>query len=303
MKNLKIAVLALACVVAATGCREEKSLNEAGLSEATYEPSGVAVQPMVYPGMDNTVFKVRGKFKDPQLPQPWHQPKTWVVYMAAPGWTNGGFPIVDRLSTDAVAISKVFDFTWKNHLRDQVKVAWLQYDPNPNPRFMDDLKVVPDNFIPLFLKPAGPQVDYYIYSPSARHAAGQGVMQYDRWLKPFLRFAKKQGDDYVANNDFQRSRGFDDVNGKYWDNWARHWFIVNPEGEVVDAYFSNLGNNYIQGAERPINSLIHHLKLDSASLVIPKLVNYQYQSLYTAPYWNKVDAEVRDVLEIGGASK
>ena len=50
MKNLKIAVLALACVVAATGCREEKSLNEAGLSEATYEPSGVAVQPMVYPG-------------------------------------------------------------------------------------------------------------------------------------------------------------------------------------------------------------------------------------------------------------
>ena len=182
-------------------------------------------------------------------------------------------------------------------------MAWLQYDPNPNPRFMDDLKVVPDNFIPLFLKPAGPQVDYYIYSPSARHAAGQGVMQYDRWLKPFLRFAKKQGDDYVANNDFQRSRGFDDVNGKYWDNWARHWFIVNPEGEVVDAYFSNLGNNYIQGAERPINSLIHHLKLDAASLVIPKLVNYQYQSLYTAPYWNKVDAEVRDVLEIGGASK
>ena len=72
---------------------------------------------------------------------------------------------------------------------------------------------------------------------------------------------------------------------------------------MVDAYFSNLGNNYIQGAERPINSLIHHLKLDAASLVIPKLVNYQYQSLYTAPYWNKVDAEVRDVLEIGGASK
>ena len=303
MKKLKVAVLAIACAIAATGCREEKTLNDAGLSEATYQSSGVAVQPMVYPGMGATVFKVGGKFKDPQLPQHWHQPKTWMVYMAAPGWTNGGFPIVDRLSTDAVAVSKVYDFLWRNDLRDKVKVAWLQYDQNPNPRFMDDLTKVPDNFIPLFLKPAGPQVDYYIYSPSARQAAGQGVMQYDRWLKPYLPFAKKQGNDYVAATEFQRNEGFDDINGKYWDNWARHWFIVNPQGEVVDAYFSNLGHRFIQGADKPINSLIHHLNLDSEKLIIPKLVTYQYQSLYTAPYWDKVDTEVRDVLEIGGASK
>lgn len=303
MKNIKFAVLALACAIAATGCREDKTQNEAGLSEATYKASGVAVQPMVYPGLQNTVFKVGGKFKDPQLPQRWEQPKTWTVYMAAPGWTNGGFPIVDRLSTDAVAVSKVYDFIWKNHLRDQVKVAWLQYDQNPNPQFMDDLTVVPDNFIPLFLKPAGPQVDYYIYSPAVRHGSGQGMMQYDRWVKPFLPFAKKQGGDYVAANDFQRNEGFDDTNGKYWDNWARHWFIVNPQGKVVDAYFSNLGNRVIQGADKPINSLIHHLNLDGEKLIIPKIVTYQYQSLFTAPYWNKIDAEIRDVLQIDGAAK
>lgn len=303
MNKLKLAALALACAVAATGCREENSQNEASLSEATYQPSRVAVQPMVYPGLDNTLFKVGGKFKDPQLPQHWKQPQTWTVYMAAPGWTNGGFPIVNRLSTDAVAISKVYDFIWRNDLKDKVKVAWLQYDPNPNPQFMDDLRKVPDNFIPLFLKPAGPQVDYYIYSPAGRHAGVQGGLSYDRWLKPYLPFAKKQGDDYVAATDFQRNEGFDDTNGKYWDHWARHWFIVNPQGDVVDAYFSNLGHYYIQGADKPINSLIHHLHLNADSLIIPKIVTYQYESLYTAPYWDKVDGEIRDVLEIGGASK
>ena len=35
MKNIKFAVLALACAIAATGCREDKTQNEAGLSEAT----------------------------------------------------------------------------------------------------------------------------------------------------------------------------------------------------------------------------------------------------------------------------
>lgn len=302
MKKTQFAVLALSCVLAAAGCREEKSRNEAGLSEATYQPSNIAVQPMVLPS-EHSVFKIGGKFKDPQLPQPWHQPNTWVVYMAAPGWITGGFDIVDRLSTDAVAISKVRDFITANHLRDQVKVAWLQYDQNPNPRYMDSLKSVPDNFIPLFLKPAGPQVDFYIYSPAVRTGGGQGIMAYDRWLKPYLPFAKKEGSDYVAATDFQRNEGFNDTQGPYWDNWARHWFIVNPQGEVVDAYFSNLGHRYIQGADKPINSLIHHLKLDADSLIIPKVVTYQYKSTYTAPYWNKVDTDFREVLGIDGAPK
>ena len=79
--------------------------------------------------------------------------------------------------------------------------------------------------------------------------------------------------------------------------------IHNPQGEVVDAYFSNLGNRFIQGADKPINSLIHHLNLDGEKLIIPKIVTYQYQSLFTAPYWNKIDADIHDVLQLGGALK
>lgn len=298
MKMTAITAVLIACALA-TGCREEPSKNAAGLSEATYKPSNVNVLPMTFPGRESTVFKSFGTFKEKEHPQPYRQPNTWMVYMAAPGWTKGGKPIVDRLATDAVAIERVKQFIYSNHLHDQVRVAWLQYDPNPSAAFVEDLDKVPDNFIPLFLKPHGPQVDLYIYSPATRHGNGSQSMRYDAWLKPYLPFAKKAGGDYMASNDFQRAQGFDDPDGKYWDSWARHWFIVSPDGKVVDAYFSNLGSYYIQGADKPINSLIHHLKLDADSLEIPKIVTAKYESFYTPPYWDLLDKNARDTLGVG----
>ena len=296
MKKFVIAAFLTACTFAVSGCREDDGLNKAGLRNDTYQPSGAVASKMVFPGGSQTVFKAFGKFKDPELPQPYHQPDSWVVYMAAPGWTNGGKPIVDRLATDAVAISRVKQFVQDNHLSDKVKVAWLQYDQNPSALYMDDLKHVPDNFIPLFLKPHGPQVDYYIYSPASRNSSNSVSIRYDLWLKPYLRFAKKEGADYVTTSDFHRVEGFNDPDGKYWDSWARHWFIVNPQGQVVDAYFSNLGKYAIQGADMPINSLIHHLNLVAGSLIIPKIITTNYESLYTKPYWNQVDTEFREQI-------
>lgn len=298
MKKITLTALVIAVAVAATGCSED--LNEAGLTEKTYRPSRVNVSAMTFPGGTQTVFKAYGTFKEKQLPQPYKQPDAWVVYMAAPGWTDGGTPIVDRLATDAVAVSRVKKFLQENQLGDKVKVAWLQYDENPDPLYVESLEKVPDNFIPLFLKPHGPRgVDFYIYSPAVRHRANGKSIRYDQWLKPYLPFAKKEGGDYVATNDFERIQGFNEPDGKYWDSWARHWFIVNPQGEVVDAYFSNLGNYFIEGADKPINSLIHHLKLDSDNLVIPKIISTNYESLYTAPYWDKSAAELRDQLGLG----
>jgi hypothetical protein len=296
---MKIAFTALliAFTLSAAGCREDQGLNKANLSEQSYQPSGVVSGPMVFPAASQTVFKSFGKFKDPQPPQPYHHPDSWVVYMAAPGWTNGGKPIVDRLAIDAVAIGRVKQFIQDNHLRDKVKVAWLQYDENPDPQFIEDLSTVPDNFIPLFLKPHGPQVDYYIYSPATRSGADSPRIRYDRWLKPYLPFARKEGSQYVANSEFQRIEGFNDPDGKYWNSWARHWFIVDPQGQVVDAYFSNLGKYAIQGADMPINSLIHHLHLDASTLDIPKIITTNYESLYTQPYWNQVDSEFRDQIK------
>lgn len=297
MTKFNFSALLIAIALGVSGCKDEpKPTNEAGLTHETYKPSNVVSGPMVFPGGANTVFKEYGKYKDPQHPQPYSAPGTWVVYMAAPGWTNGGKKIVDRLATDAVAVSKVWEFVRVNRLRDKVQVAWLQYDENPGPQYVESLDLVPDNFIPLFLKPHGPVVDYYIHSPATRHPTSKARLAYDQWLKPYLPFAKKEGADYVATNDFQKVQGFNDPSGKYWDSWARHWFIVNPEGVVVDAYFSNLGNYFIQGADKPINSLIHHLNLDPSSLTIEKIVTAKYESFYTPPYWNQLDASFREQI-------
>ncbi len=297
MKKIKFATLVIAVALVATGCREDSPMNEAGLTEKTYRPSRVKVAAMTFPGGTQTVFKAYGNYKDKKLPEPYKQPDAWVVYMAAPGWTDGGTPIVDRLATDAVAVSRVKKFIQDNQLGDKVKVAWLQYDENPNPLYVESLEKVPDNFIPLFLKPHGPHgVDFYIYSPAVRYGSSNKSMRYDQWLKPYLPFAKQAAGDYVGANEFQVSRGFNDPDGKYWDSWARHWFIVNPQGDVVDAYFSNLGNYFVEGADKPINSLIHHLNLDSESLIIPRIISTNYESIYTKPYWDKADAELRGQL-------
>lgn len=298
MNKIIITTLLAAFAVASGGCKDE-SKNAAGLTEATYEPSKVNVLPMTFPGKGQTVFKTFGTFKEKIAPQPYTHSPEWVVYMASPGWTDGGDPITERLATDAVAVQRVKQFLRDNGLSATVKVAWLQYDRNPGSPYVESLDSVPDNFIPLFLKPHGPQVDYYIYSPATRLGGNGSSMRYDQWLKPYLPFAKKQGNDYIAATEFQRIEGFDDVAGNYWDHWARHWFIVDPQGNVVDAYFSNLGAYNIRGANWPINSLIHHLKLDGDNLTIPQIVTANYKSLYTEPYWNKLDADFRDQIGLG----
>lgn len=298
MKKIVLATLISAFATTMLGCKDD-SKNAAGLTQETYQPSKVNSRPMTFPGKDQTVFKAYGTFKEKVNPQPYKHKAEWVVYMAAPGWTNGGEPITDRLSYDAAAIARVKYFLFDNGLADTVKVAWLQYDQNPGAPYVESLDLVPDNFIPLFLKPHGPQVDYYIHSPATRKSQGSDSLRYDNWLKPYLPFAHLVGSDYVAKSEFHRVEGFDDVASKYWDHWARHWFIVNPEGMVVDAYFSNLGTSVIRGPDLPINSLIHHLELDSDDLVIPKIVSGHFNSYYTEPYWNQLDAHFRDQIGLG----
>jgi len=304
----KVALTALLIALAGiAGCGKEPeqsaSPNKAGLTEDTYAPSNVVVGPMTFPGNKQTVFKQGSMFKEPRLPQPWQQPKTWMVYMAAPGWTNGGEKIGSRLSADATQIWHVKDFIERNGLRDKVKVAWLQYDPNPSELYVESYAKIPDNFIPLFLKLSGPQVDFYIHSPATRFGPSGGPsMRYDLWLKQYLPWAKKEGDDYVATTREGRENGFNEPDGQYWDQWARHWFIVNPDGQVVDAWFSNIGRMKVYAADKPINSLIHHLKLGDEGLDIPEILvtrrpwDHNYRSLYTAPLWDQLSSDVRGAM-------
>lgn len=290
-----LALLAI-CSTLIAGCQKEVT-NKSGLSKETYQPSNSPVIDMTFPAGQNSVFKRHGEFDSPTSPEKYVHPEKWVVYMAATGWTNKGKRITDRVAFDAAQLAFVKNFIRDNRLFDQVKVAWIQYDRNPSSNFVESLDVIPSNFIPLFLKPMGPVTDYYIYSPAERYESNKLSMRYDMWLKPYMRHTKPSGDDYVTESEFHKNNGFDDVNGPYWDRWARHWFIVNPQGQVMDAYLSNMGHNKSYGADFPINSLIYHLDLDSDSLVVREFHQINYQSYYSPPYWEKMHAEFLDTFK------
>lgn len=293
-KHITIALLSLLTLTACNQSSDSPPLGDG--AKVSYQPSKATVLPMTFPAGSKTRYIDPGIQSTQTKPKHYQHGKEWVVYMASPGWTNGGTDIVDRLAMDAVAIDRVRQFVLRNHLHDKVKVAWLQYDTNPSSSFYGPAGVEDKDFVPLFLKPHGPNVDYYIYSPVSRGRSAPDSIEYDTWLKPYLPFAKKVGDEYVAATDFQKVQGFDDRTGPYWDSWSRHWFIVNQSGLVVDAYFSNLGYIKTKGAELAIGSLVHHLSLDKDDLKLLPFTSSNYTSTYTPPYWEKISQEVFDQL-------
>jgi hypothetical protein len=296
MREIKICVLAVACAVALSACDNKPSNNKAGLSEETYKSSGVTGVPFHLPAGEKSIYKAYRDFGKDVAPKPFTPPKTWMVYIAAPGWTNGGEPIVDRLSNDGAQVAALRMFVNDNGLADKVKLAWVQYDRNPSPQFVESIDLVPLNFIPLYLTVSGPKVDFYIQSPVSRYGDEPGLVRYDQWLKPYIKHAQKNGDDYVTTSTFHRDQGFNDYKNPYWNSWSRNWFIVNPDGVVVDAYLSNLGVGYTYGARTPINSLIHHLKLDADKLTIFNIQEKSYVSTYTEPFWDQFNNYVQDQL-------
>ncbi|KKN96191.1 hypothetical protein LCGC14_0171210 [marine sediment metagenome] len=289
------AIALMIATISLSGCFEPDT-NLSGLSEDTYQASGANPLPMSFPAGESSIAKPRDEFNKPTPPTRFIPPSTWVVYMASPGWTSGGLKITRRLSSDAAAAAQVKTFLRANLLTNQVKLVWLQYDPNPAQEMMGDKPVSKGNLIPHYIQPFGPDVDFFVHSPAERFAGNGDSLSFDQWVKPYLPFAKPAGDDFVTNDNFHLSQGFSDVNSDYWDDWSRIWFIVNPEGVVVDAYFSNLGTGKTYGSIRPINSLMHHLGLDSEKLIIPQLVEHSYISKYTPPYWDQLVENTLDLF-------
>jgi len=288
--------------LALVGCGDGLSTAATDVS-VLYKPSGVAAAPMVFPAGERTIFKKFLDFDKEASPAPYKHPGKWMVYMAATGWTNEGLDIVQRLSQDASQMRVIQQFLYDNNLANDVHTGWIQYDVNPSPQYLEGLDKVPSNFIPIFLKMAGPPVNYYIFSPVSRTGKDAGHLRYDFWLKPYLSHTKKVGTSYHSTSEFHKIRGYDDYPSEYWNHWARHFFIVNPQGVVVDAYLSNLGNVKSYGAKSAIHSLIHHLNLDYATLAIPDVQEVNYTSKYSEPYWDKVSNETYRVLGLDNGGK
>jgi hypothetical protein len=297
LKALKSPFLVL--LFCLTACDDSQNPPLSDGAKISYRPSKANSLPMVFPGKYHTTYVKLGNKPISDKPAPYSHSNEWVVYMASPGWTNGGTDIVDRLAMDAVAIDRVKQFILNNQLHGKVKVAWLQYDQNPPESYYGPMGMSPGDFIPVFLRPHGPNADYYIYSPASRFNSSISRVAYDQWLKPYLPFAKKTDLDYVAATEFQFARGFNYVAGPYWDNWSRHWFIVDPDGIVVDAYFSNLGFATTKGAEFPISSLIYHFKLSPDKLELMPFKSLNYTSTFTKPYWEQITSVVIDEIVHG----
>ena len=295
MKLKSAIIVGMALIVG--GCGEPASNTNLGEYTKDSRPNIQAKQiPFVLPAGEHSVYKEKKDFYEDVAPKPYSHPNKWVVYIASPGWTTGGTKIETRLSSDAASADIVKQFIDDNNLASEVKVAWLQYDRNPHDSFVESLDKVPGNFIPFFLKPHGPNVDYFIHSPASRYKATDVSMRYDMWLKPYLSFADKDGADYTTKDQYQTVNGFLDYKSSYWDNWSRHWFIVNPEGVVMDAYFSYIGNMHLYNPSAAISSLIYHLDLDPEKLITIKPTSYRFPSLYSEPYWEGIHNGFQNLL-------
>lgn len=268
------------CFLALLGCQPS--------FEKDYKPSGVpAGQKMVFPAGAATVAKAYREFSTDVPPSRYQHPNKWVIYMAAPGWTNGDRNIVTRLSLDRSLVQHVTEFIHRNKLSDSVSVAWLQYDLNPGSEFVE--AEISQNFIPYFLQAGMPRVNHYIYSPAGRFSAPAGQLRYDEWLKPYLFHTVVVDGKYRTNSQYHEEKGYYDFKSDHWDNWGRHWFVVNPDGVVVDAYISNTAQTYTYGPYTAVRSLVHHMGLSAGDVKMPPAVRESYQSSkYSMPYWEKV---------------
>lgn len=151
LKALKSPVLVL--LLCLTACDDSQNPPLSDGAKISYRPSKANSLPMVFPGKSHTTYVKLGNKPISDKPAPYSHGNEWVVYMASPGWTNGGTDIVDRLSMDAVAIDRVKQFVLNNQLHGKVKVAWLQYDQNP-PKAITGQWVCPLAILSLSFTPA-----------------------------------------------------------------------------------------------------------------------------------------------------
>lgn len=85
--------------------------------------------------------------------------------------------------------------------------------------------------------------DRYIVSPYTRLPT-KGFLSQKEWLKPYL---KRVENDIRKGGEWSHlvKDGFDNENSDYWNSAPMNVFIVNPDGEVVDAIVPLASGRYI----------------------------------------------------------
>ncbi|KZN20605.1 MULTISPECIES: hypothetical protein [Pseudomonas] len=237
-------LLAIGVAVALAGCGDQEGATSPAKvsTQFDYVPTLSTPVKFVFPAGSSTIAArttvSQGLGKGVIRPEPYVQPKSWTIYLAASMYTDGRTERSERWVTDMVHMKAIDTFLKSNGLRDKFVLAWLQYDPIPPGQGALANKVDAGwDFMPLPFRwqDANQYFDFYIVSPSSRYG-DNGRLRYDKWLKPYLWY-ENTGDGRIKQS-IDKSAGIDDYKSAIWDKWNRHIFLVNPEGNVVDSWIS-----------------------------------------------------------------
>lgn len=221
-------------------------------------------------------------------------PNQWVIYMATAPWVKeGSRSFVHRANMDTQTSIELFKFLDKNGLRDRVKIVWLQYDnlPLSKAEGWGGLTVGTKIAGNLGMVSTHGSFDAYVISPASRWPEG-GTLLYSEWLRPFIVYTGPQP-EIRKHSDIEN--GINDNNSEFWDNWGRHFFIVDPEGMVQDAYLS-IGNAGSTGWPlEAMRSIAHHLGVDQKTGYFP---DHNPQAKYNATYSSTLEGEYHKSINL-----
>lgn len=290
MKTIPFVVAAVAILV---GCGSESSDTKEPFSE--YTPTIENPVEFILPAGSNTYQITQDSDSNGARifnQSRYEHPEKWVIYLASAPWvTEGSSEFGARAQNDSVAAKRIMAFLEANDLDDQVDFVWMQYDSLPRSKAEGWGGMGPGSKIPgmLHLMNTKGIFDAYVISPAARFPGEPGLL-HSEWIRPFIIYGNDEFGDYQRSFDIES--GINDVNSKFWDRWGRHYFVVDPEGMVRDAYVSISVRN---SDSQPMRSIVHHLGMDADDAVFPE---FNPNGHYKAYYSPTLEGQFHDTMNL-----
>ncbi|MGM8936874.1 hypothetical protein ACS8E9_18675 [Pseudomonas neustonica] len=285
---MKVNILVLTVPFLIAGCGSEKP----AFSE--YIPTLDKPLPFKLPAGSDSIQITQdrtglvGKFSQSS----YQHPDKWVIYMASAPWLKeGSSDFTSRAVNDSVAGKKIMSFLEENNLKDRVDFIWMQYDALPQSKDegwggMDAGSKLPGV---LWSQNTHHIFDAYVISKAARYPGEKGLL-YSDWIRPFITYP--DGENGAIWRAVDVDAGIENVNSDFWSRWGRHFFVVDPEGMVQDAYVSMNRDTF---ALQAMSSIAHHLGADLDDDAYPEFV---YGSAYQAFYSQTLEGQFHDTMNL-----
>ncbi|WGK63512.1 hypothetical protein QAO71_17235 (plasmid) [Halopseudomonas sp. SMJS2] len=290
MMNVKNIMLSVAFVL--VGCGSDEPDAKAAFSE--YMPTIDEPVPFRLPAGSDSMQITQDQSGNVGVfsQSSYQHPNKWVIYMASAPWVKeGSSDFTSRAVNDTVTGEKVMSFLHDHNFKDRVDFVWMQYDALPKSKDEGWGGMKAGSKLPgvLWAQNTHSIFDAYVISPAARYP-GQAGLLYSDWIRPFITYP--DGDNGAFWRSLDVDAGIDKVDSDFWDRWGRHFFIVDPEGMVRDAYVSmNRDTSELQA----MRSIAHHLGADLDDDAFPDFVR---GSAYKAYYSPTLEGQFYDTMNL-----